>query len=266
MTNEFLNSFKPILILTNIFGVLYYPTSNYILLQKLYVFIIASIFSGLALTTYFYIYYGPIYGTVAILMIIDWIQSICGYILALSFYYTAFYGNKNLNKIFNQIYFIDKQFSKLGIFFDYHKITTTIIAQSLLSTGFMIGAAFWQWYSYNNNVDWKIFVIFPLFFIPYLMAFYISILFVNLVNELLVRYKNVNKILKEIQVTKSKSDRNLIFEVLSIYHNINENIDWMNMTFGLRILMTFSKIIDLNQGRTGRVSFGQWDQSAPAIL
>lgn len=240
MNNEFLNSFKPILILTNIFGVLYYPTTSYIFLQKLYVLFIASLFTGIAMTTYFYIYYGPIYGTMAILMIIDWIQSICGYILALNFYYTAFYGNKKLIKVFNQIYLIDKQFSKLGVFFDYHKIRTSVIIESLISTGILIGTAYWQWYSYDNNVNWQIFFVFPLFFLPYFMSFYITILFVNLVKELLLRYKNVNKILKEIQMRKIKSDRKIIFEVLSIYHHINKNVDWMNTTFGLRNLMTFS--------------------------
>lgn len=241
MNNEFLNSFKPILILTNIFGILYYPNSKYIFLQKLYVLFIASLFSGLAMTTYFYIYYGPIYGSMAILQIIDWIQSICGYILALSFYHSAFYGNKKLIKVFNQIYFIDKQFSKLGVFFDYQKITSSVIIEIVISSIVLTGTAFWQWHSYNNYVRWQIFLVFPLFFVPFFMCFFMTILFVNLVKQLLLRYKNVNKILKEIQVQKSKSDRKIIFEVLNIYHHINENVDWMNTAFGLRNLMTFSR-------------------------
>lgn len=240
MNNEFLNSFKPILILTNIFGILYYPTTKYEFLQKLYVLFIACLFTGLAMTTYFYIYYGPITGSFAILMIIDWIQSICGYILALSFYYAAFHGNKKLNKVFKKINFIDIQFSKLGVFFDYYKITNSVIRESVISSGILIGTAFWQWYSYNNNVNWTLFFVFPLFFLPYFMCFFITILFVNLVKELLLRYKNVNKMLKEIEIRKCKNDRKMFFEVLNIYHHINENVDWMNTTFGLRNLMIFS--------------------------
>lgn len=240
MNNEFLNSFKRILILTNILGVLYYPTSSYIFLQKIYIFFLTCIFTGIAVTTYLCIYYGTISGPEAILMIIDWIQSICGHILALSYYYTAFHGNRKLNKVFNQIHLIDKQFSKLGVFFDYHKISISVISQSLISCTLITGTAFWQWYSYNSDANWTIFFVLPLVFIPYYMSFFISILFVNLVNELLLRYKKVNIILKEIQVRKRKSDGKMIFEILSIYQHINENVDWMNTTFGLRNLMTFS--------------------------
>lgn len=239
MKNLLLDSFSPILLLTNIIGCLHTPTTKRYYLQKIHTFVLATLYTIVAARCFFYLI-PSISGPTAILRAIDWFQMIFGYILSMSFFYKAFSSRKKLRELFEKLALIDREFFKLGIYLDYNQIKRNLIIQIFFSTLLACTVLTLMSFYYSYDIFWVDFFVTILLYTPIFMMDYVSILFLNIVNQIHLRYKKINKFLKHL-----KQDENIekpIYDVLNIYQELTEVIEILNEIFGISNLMSISKL------------------------
>lgn len=241
MKDLLLESFSPILILTNIIGCIHTPAYKRFILQKVYTIVLAALYATVAFRCFVYLI-PPITGPTAILRAIDWFQMIFGCILSMSFYYKAFSSRKKLKKLFEKFTIIDREFYKVGIFLRYEHIKRNLIIQIFFSTLLTSTVLSLMSLYYSYETFWVDLCVTILLYTPIFMMNYVSILFLNIVNQIHLRYKKINMFLKRLKIIKSENIERPIYDVLNIYQEITEVIEILNEIFGISNLMSISKL------------------------
>lgn len=232
-----LNSFQPILLTSNIFGTLSTPLSRVkIIYQNIYTICILLIFSGVIFHALNSIL-SPTFDDLVMVYITDLIQAISSLIVAITFNYKALIGRKKLIKIFQMIDSVDDSFSKIQIFFDYKNISRNLIIQIILASISIIVASASMFLIlpgqlYENSLMMIVYT-FPVYLI-----FFSLILFSNLVHQLYLKYKKINKFL--IQIKNECLEVSLIYKATKCYDEVNEISMMVNGLFGLTNLMIIS--------------------------
>lgn len=222
MPNSIIESFKPVLKVSKIFGILSTPRTNSNPIYGYgYILFIVLLLTGQLVNEIFDVI-APIYGDYSVLQATDYIQIVCGYITVLCFYYKSVTGRKKLMKIFNRLDKIDEFFKLIEISFDYQKIPKRLKVQLVVSTVSMFICGIFS----DTSV-----------FFGYLVD-YNFILFSNLIHEIYLKYKRINKFLLKIQ--NGRSNVSLIYKATKCYEELNDVTKIVNNLFGLTNLMSIS--------------------------
>lgn len=222
MSNSLKESFKPILKISKLYGILSTPLTKYKpIYGYCYIIFIFLLYTG-QIFNHFFNVFPPIYGQYAVLQATDWIQLFCGYVTTVCFYYKSLTGKKKLLKIFNRLKKIDENFLLIDITFDYQKIPRRLKIQIICSivTLFICGIL----------SDTSTFFMFLIYFNLILCA--------NLIHQIYLKYKEINKFLFKIKNERSKVS--LIYEAATCYEELNDVIKIVNKLFGLTNLMSIS--------------------------
>lgn len=231
-----LKSFKPILITSIASGILSTSKTNEKNISKnLYIIFIALIYSAIVIYSFFNVI-SPITGQFAVLHATDWIQTICGYIASLCFFYKGLSGRKKLLKIFKSMDFVDKTFSIIGIKFNYRTLQRNLLIQIFVSTITIAVACSTMWIMYS--IDFWLDVIMCLMYaFPLFLVYYNLILFSNIIYLIYLKYKIINQLLLKI---KNEHSNSMIYKITKCYEEINEVVMMANDLFGLTNLMSIS--------------------------
>lgn len=242
MSTTLLSSFKPILLVSKIFGLLSTPLNDHlVILQTIYIVGVAIVYC--VVNSYYALYVmSPVLGSRAVLQATDWIRTFCGFSVSLCFYYKALNGRQELLTIFKSFDHVDDCFKNIGIKFDYKHVRKALIFQMALIFGIITGLGTVMLNTLSEFVSerWLTFLLssFPLYLI-----YCNCILFANIVFVIYLKYKEINKFSLEIQ--NGGSNLSLIYKATKCFDELNDVVTMVNDLFGLSNLMTISKFIHI---------------------
>lgn len=230
-------SFSPILITSKVVGMLSTSKTNgntiYI---NCYIIFIALLYSTTAIYSFFYVI-SPITGQAAVLHATDWIQTICGYIASLCFFYKGLSGRKKLHKIFKSLDLVDKTFSIIGIKFNYRTLQRNLRIQVFTSTTIVGFTCSFMWIAYSIDL-WLDVIMCLLYLFPLHLVYNNLILFSNIIYLIYLKYKIINEFL--LKIKNEHSNVSMIYKITKCYEEINEVVMMANDLFGLTNLMSIS--------------------------
>lgn len=232
-----LKFFKPILITSIVSGTLSTSKTNgNKICKNVYIIFIALLYSAIVIYSFFYVI-SPITGQFAVLHATDWIQTICGYIASLCFFYKGLSGRQKLLKIFHSMDFVDKTFSIIGIKFNYKTLQRNLLIQIFVSTLVVGAACSTMWIICSKDI-WLDVIMCSMYAFPLYLVYYNLILFSNIIYLIYLKYKIINQFL--LKIKNEHSNVSMIYKITKCYEEINEVVMMANDLFGLTNLMSIS--------------------------